>query len=271
MSFDSLEKGIYSGQPIELYKFTMGLKEYLYTSSDLINGFEYDSKTFLPEVISRSEISQNREDFTGSIQINLTTNNDLVSNFIAGLPETPVGLVIYRLHRSLESDVMIIFIGVVANINFQGYEAIVKCTPQSEKFRRTIPQVNYQSQCNWALYSPACGVNKADFATSSTITGISGKTISITAPTVSPGSNKWINGVITINSTGESKFILSNNAPGNQITISQEFSNAKITDAVTIYLGCQRNESDCKNKFNNISNFMGFSRVPLNNPFRVGL
>jgi len=60
---------------------------------------------------------------------------------------------------------------------------------------------------------------------------------------------------------------------GDQITLVQRLPEGTwaIGDAVTLYPGCDRLYTTCRDKFANVPNFFGFPFIPRDDPFRTAM
>ena len=54
---------------------------------------------------------------------------------------------------------------------------------------------------------------------------------------------------------------------GDTLTLSYPFKGMAPGETVSVFPGCDGLESTCRNKFNNVLNFSGFTRLPSKNPF----
>jgi len=101
-------------------------------------------------------------------------------------------------------------------------------------------------------------------AASGTVAGISGRTVFINY--TNRGSNfpdpvpdNFLKYGKMISST-EVRSIVSNDA--GSFTVRYSLQDLSVGDVVTVYAGCDKSVTTCKNKFDNISNYIGFPYVP---------
>ncbi len=264
MSYDSVEKSTYSGAPVELYRFTQGASAWRYTSADASQ--TYNGEGYAPEVISRGQIDQSQEEHAGNVEVKLPRDNEVAELFISYLPVIPVSLTVYRFHRS-DGQAVTIFIGKVASIAFEGSEATLTCQPVSGVFKRSIPWQLYQEQCNLPLYSAACGIDKASYKVRGTVSGIGSDTI--TSSAFGTQSDGWFNNGWVQRDNGEVRWIIGHT--GNTLTLMNPFDDLVVSENVDAYAGCDRTESVCSSKFNNLVNHLGFARIPTDNPYDSGI
>lgn len=264
MTYDAHETSRHEGSPVELYRWTQGSTVWLNTSADTEQ--TDGSEIYTPTVISRNEIRQSQEDSAGNIEIRVPRDHPVAALFIAYVPSTTVGLTIRRYHRLDDDEEWIIaFVGEVLSTKYdsEASEWVLTCGPVTEAFRRTIPIYLYQPQCNNALYSDACGVNEEAFKVTGTVSAISGDTITSTA--FGAHADGHFNAGY-VQHGDEIQFV--NNHVGNVLTLVRPFLSLSVSESVDAYPGCDRTEAACgPAKFNNLANHMGFSRIPIKNPF----
>lgn len=265
MSYDALETSRFSGLPFELYAFAMGTQTWYLTSGDIAR--TYAGKTYTPESLVSTEIDQNQELRSGSITITIPRTHEIAGLFISFSPPAPLSLVIYRGHDGEgDSGVVTYFVGRVSTGTFQEHCQLT-CVPEQDALKRSIPVQVYQTQCNWALYGPGCGLNKDDFVDSGlTVTAISGDTVTIF------GLNAKANGYFQAGwvQLGDLRRMILTHT-GNVVQLITPMVGLTVGATVDVYPGCQLDANTCRVKFNNLINFWGFSRIPTRNPFSSGV
>ena len=265
MAYDTLEQSQRGGAPVELYRFTVGtLNTYTLTSAD--TDVVFTGETYVAEVVTRGEIAHSAEAASGHVNVELPRTSAVVNHFIAYSPEPPMGLTIYRKHRT-DPESIVLFSGAVASVNFAASRVTLLCLPTAEALRRVVPRNRFQQQCNWDLYSGSCGVSKAGFATAAVVSSVSGLTVQATA--FSSKANGWFNNGWLENVDGERRWVVSH--VGSTITLNAPFIGLLVGDDLIGYAGCDRTEAVCLSKFNNIANHLGFARVPTKNPYNTGV
>lgn len=262
MSFFSSENKRFGGKPYELYWFSVAGQSWHLTSGDKTRTYLGD--TYTPLAIARDELDMNQEAKSGSLKLTLPRTHPIVALFMAYLPAAPVSLVIYAGHDDdTDAETLVAWRGKISQARF--IEAC-ELTGVSEQYllSQRIPIIQFQPQCPWILYGPGCGLDKAAFAVTGTVSALStdGMTATITGFNVKP--NAWLNaGWIEYGS--QRRFILSH--VGNVVTLIAGAAGLTVGASVVAYAGCMRNKTDCNTKFNNYVNFMGFEHLPERNPF----
>jgi len=260
MTFDSREKSRYSGQPVECYRFAMGSTLWLFTSAD--QAVVLPSGTYEPNTLQRGELDHSQEDQAGSLEISVPRDHPIAVLFIPGAPPSTVSLTVYRAHRGELTDPAVIFMGSVAGVSFTGSEAKLICLPISQILKRRMPALGFQTQCNWALYSPGCGVARASFRDVVTLSAVNGVAINSADFAMQPDGwyeNGWLE-----TPAGEVRFIVSH--VSNLVMLVSALTSLAAGQTAYVFAGCDRTETACRTKFNNIVNHMGFARIPTRNP-----
>lgn len=266
MSFDAQELSPYGGQPIELFLFRDSDGQTvtaLTTGADL---FVDGLINFLPGIINRSSIRQTTEEPTGSLQIRVPNDSTLAQQFKAYLPTKPIALVVYRYHANdalLERRVL--FIGQVVSVSFEGEGiATLNCEPVTKAKGKKVPWQVYKKGCNWAVYEHGCGILREPFETLALTYSISGNTITATPLGTHP--DDWFpNGYVYAQSTGERRFIIGQT--GSTVMLDYPFFNLQPGEPLVFVAGCPRTEVACKDKFDNLPNYLGFDYIPEENPY----
>lgn len=126
-----------------------------------------------------------------------------------------------------------------------------------------MPSDLYQASCLHTVYDSGCGLNPSSFSANGAITS-SGTTTSFNVG-LTMTTNDYAQGRIVFNSganAGLQRGVKSNTS--NNIVAVAPFPHAPAPgDSFTVYKGCDRTRSTCKNKFNNLLNYKGTDFVPV--------
>lgn len=264
MTYAARETSGYLANPFELFQFTCATDVWRMTSGDVARN--YLGQTYSPEAMSRTEINQDQELTSGSIKITVPRNSDLASRFVAYIPSSPISVVIFRGHAGdPDGEIVTSFTGKVASATF-GDECEIEVMSEQQVLRRQVPVQKFQSQCNWQVFSPGCGVVKGSFKLTGTVITVTGDTLTVAvAATVADG---WLNWGY-LEKGDERRMIL--NHTGTTVQMINPIASLAPGDSVNLYAGCQRSVADCVTRFNNIARFWGFPWIPNKNPFDGGL
>lgn len=261
MSFDERERGRYSGQPVEGFRFAQGSKVWLYTSAD--RKITLPAGVFTPEAIARSELDFSQEDTGESIDFTLPRINPVVAQFIGDLPSSPVWVTVYRAHRGDEDLAVTIFSGRVVRARFEESEAILVGASLMAMLGRTVPTLAMQTPCNHVLYSAPCGANPTTSRDQITVTSVNGATIVSNDFALRP--DQWFRGGRLESEVGETRFVADHQ--GDTVKLISPLPGLASLDQVWAYWGCDHLELTCRDKFGNLVNHLGWSRLPGRNPF----
>lgn len=267
MTFVAEETSLYRGAPVELFHFQSddALENWARTTGDV----EIIDGLLVYEVapIKRGSLRSSAGEPQGQMQVEMPIDDPLVRKFIAYLPERQILLTVYRMHEgdSLAEKVPV-FIGTVSSVNFTEEKATLSCQPVTGAQSRMIPWQSYKALCNWALYGQGCGVLRAAHQTALPSGPNFAGPDTLVDPAFSAFPDGWYrNGYVEVLTTREVRYIVSH--VGDTITLIAPFTTSPAGNSTLVYPGCDRSEATCRNKFDNIANYLGFNRVPTSNPF----
>ena len=263
MSYAGRETSVYGGAPVELYRFTCGGLSWCFTSADVPQS--YLGLTFAPEAISRGEIDASDEDTQGALEVTLPARSAVAGLFLPDLPPAPVMLELYRFHRT-DSEVVLIWSGEMGTAEFASSEVKFSGIPVGRVLRRQMPPHSFQAQCNWALFSPQCGLDRFAYRESATITAVSGFTI--TATVFGTHADGYFRSGWVENAAGEKHWVTAH--VGTVLTLMTPFRSLAIGDVLYVFPGCDRTIAACKT-FGNLVHHLGFPFLPPKNPFVNGV
>ena len=142
----------------------------------------------------------------------------------------------------------------------RGYSIPVKSI--LELMNMNMPANLYQTSCRHVVYSPQCGVNREAFTVTGEITSVTNKNIFDT--NLSQPDGYFDLGVIAFTSgvNNGSRRTVKRHVSG-ELEFSLPLVHLpQVGDDFTIYPGCQRTQSVCKDKFNNLLSFKAYPYVP---------
>jgi hypothetical protein len=265
MTYDEFEESATGSAPIEGYKFIGSFKTYRYTSaatSKFIGG-----ELYLPLAVSRSRVKAGtQEDENLSLDLEIPFDTDVVRDYAYAQTPPKLRLEVYRAQEDDDTGLAfgLFWTGIVRGFSVAGRTAKVQVPSIfSLALQGEIPNVFYQTPCNHVLYSPHCGVNRADHLFNGVVETVAGVTITLEAPPTT--ANDLAAGEIVNLRNGERRMILSNN--GTVVSLGYPFVDLQPGDAVEMVRGCPHDLASCKAKFNNVINYGGFPYIPADNPF----
>ena len=268
MTHIATELTVDSAAPVELFTFTIPGTSLAWRYCTDTEPVTFSTNTWIPEAIERSEVSRKLDEPSSPMQITLGDENPLALEMLAGLTVRPVSVLVEQYHRTDAGlERVVIFTGVAAGISFEGAKAVITCLPRlAVADRRRVPWQTYQATCNWQWGSTQCGVDPEAFKLGPFALG---PTAQVGAVLTIPGvhtsgnlSNGWVRRV----ADGDTRFIEQN--IGGELVLEYPFRNiSPSTEQFEVFPGCKRTEADCAGRYNNLPNFLGWSRLPNQNPF----
>lgn len=259
MTYAAQDLSIDDGAPYETFEFVVGASSWKYTNHAV------DVGEFVAVPIHRGQISQGGGSIGATATIEVSDENPLAVALNAGLTVRPVEVTVRRYHRTDASvEAAVIFKGLVTGISFDGPKASIPCASRfTLASRRRVPWVTYQAGCNLEWAGTRCGVNKATYAVTDTVTQ-TGRTL--TASAAAGFDDGYFSGGWVERADGERRFI--DNHTGSSLLLQMPLAAVSaLGEEVTLYPGCQRTEEYCASTFNNLPNYLGWSRLPSINPF----
>lgn len=141
--------------------------------------------------------------------------------------------------------------------------AVVDLTIKSdlELLNIQMPRMLYQPSCTHTLFNSDCGLNKADYVESGTVSAVATNQITTT---LSSASGYYDLGVVVFTSgalANQSKTVKT--WDGTKLTFLNLIAQLPaIGDEFVIYPGCNKTIETCRDKFDNLENFKGFPFIP---------
>jgi len=249
-------------KPVELYHIWRdGGEHWRYTSGDV--SVTYDSEVYSPAVLERSRTKYNSQLDVTTMQIKVAALSDLTIDFISVNPVEIFWISIMKLHREqspLEADV--IFVGQIKDVSFKGIQANVNCVGFEHFLKKTIPTWRYQLTCNHQVFDTKCALTKASYKTTENVTLDANKLVLTGTNFGLKDDGYFIGGEVVFGV--ESRAIVEHS--GEEITIMYKFVELEDNDSVDAYPGCDGRVETCRDKYDNIDNFLGFPFIPVENP-----
>lgn len=259
MSYDAVESSAHDGQPIELYRFTAGLRRWLYTSADV--PVVHLTETYEPYPLKRGAFRQTTELAKTGLDINTPRDTPFVADMVASPLMDVVQLVIYRMHRS-DAEVKAFWRGRVEGVRFEGSESVISCQPIGTALKRYGLRRPAQRLCPHALYDVGCNLTGALFSAAGNLVSHTGSTATSGVFAGQP-DGWWVGGKIDF--SGVLRFIVGH--VGDTITLSTAVPGLAQGAAFIVFPGCDHNPDTCDTKFGNSLNFGGAPWFPIDNPF----
>lgn len=267
MTYSSAETSQAGGAPYELFKFVRNTTQWLYTTRETT--VNYLSLDYTSAVISRAPIIQHNEDASFSVEVILTRDDPLVTQFISGGASQPVLLTIFRNHTGeVAGETKTIFLGEVSSIEYSNSEVRLLCTSIDAAFTNPVARFAVQINCANMLYDAHCGVSQAANSYTGTVSAVSTSGVDITlagVPNLGTADSFYANGFLIF--AGQYRFI--NKQATSVMSLLASFNPSPTTGAVIVAVaGCDRSAAVCNSRFSNILRFGGFPGMPQRDPWK---
>lgn len=272
MGYETFEMSRKEGQPATLYLFQWGTASasvFAYTDSDV--PITHDGITYEPTVIGRAGIEASGSLDGKALEIDITPKASLVRMYADFPPSVKVGLRIMQGHLTdTDADFRAIWTGVVKNVNREPSYAKIIGEPLDSLLARPGLKRYYMYGCPYVLYNErTCRANPETHKKLLTPIFIGGNFIRFSAGWEgSVAREKYIGGYVQwTDSQGNTQIrtAIDFGATENEIIIGNT-RNLAAGQQLAFYVGCQRNEEDCRTLHNNIVNYGGQPYIPLENP-----
>jgi hypothetical protein len=258
MSYQVIEASTHDANIVEIYQFTMGGTTWRQASC--VHEVVYDGHTYTPNPIDRPALELAGEISRQSIELGISSQNEIAQLFIAGSPETMLSVRIYQGHRD-DGEFVLIFSGRVLSCKWgKQYKASLECEPIFTSMRRGALKRNFSDRCPYVVYSSACGAGRNLIA--GVVGSISGLDL-VVAVAAGVTNGRLIGGTITIGVTVRTITAHS----GSAIKITQPIEGAEAGDPLILSIGCDKTLTACNDWHSNLANFGGEPYIADNNPF----
>lgn len=269
------ETSVEASAPLELYQFIRidsptQTTKWCYANNESDVTFGGDLYEGTPG-IKRSNITQNNEDTTMQLTVDLPRSACVTDELIGLISPTPIRFNIFRLQRGVaDSDFATIFSGEISGSVFEGSLCTISGTTEETQWNNTMVRLTCQRSCPHMLYDDFCGADQDAATFALTITDISDdlQTITVGEPTtdvdhLTAGSHFYKTGFVTYQ--GRNVFVIDQNT--NVLTLQTPLLGAVAGDSLTGTAGCNRTTADCIALHDNIQRYGGFTLIPIVSPW----
>jgi uncharacterized phage protein (TIGR02218 family) len=266
MTFSLFEISNRSGRPVFLYEFSWGAKVWRYTSADRdIEGFAGFDWTAIAISDEGVILGNGPQEF----RITLPANLDLVGLFRSTPPAEAIKIRALRYHRDdLDEQVAVYWTGTIGNVKRKDRaKAMIFGLPTV--LRRTGLRMCWERNCPHMLYDQDCKVDRDLFKVETTITALTGT--SITLGSLGAWAGEQFNGGFieweadpapAYDRRGIESYVA-----GNLFNLFGTTDRLVVDQDVTVYLGCDLTPETCDGTFDNLDNHGGYRFMPGKSPF----
>jgi len=282
-------------QRIEFFHFEQSDIDGTWSTIDRVSSADlttsYDGNSYLSLAVGRGEIERSQSPEREEVGIVIPATHPLAGLWVPNAPEFPVRVTAYRSEDyaigassvTVSSAVKIIDRGQISGASHQGSRCEFTVRNPQARLVQTGPKQRYQRQCRHDLYGPGCTLDRSTFVEpgfASVTTDPAPQNYQdyvFSSAFESLGDNYLGGGTLEVNYNG--KWYARQIAVHLDTAVATEPQEAyvrlispfpfDITNGMALkaYPGCRHTTDDCINKFSNIENFGGFTRVARKNPF----
>lgn len=265
MTFESREISRTLGEPINLYRFSLGDTVYPYTDAEQAVAFNGDIYNPIP--IDRAPLSASGSLDKAALTVSMPQETEVAELYRVYPPTDAVSLVIFQGHHA-ESEFLVIWSGRVLSCARDGHEAELTCEPVSTSMRRPGLRRHYQYGCPHALYGPQCGANRAARTVTVNIVSVSGTSVNLTSGWEGAFTRaKFLGGILQwTNSAGRTELMTIIKVQETSVQLGGTPQTLDAGAEVEISAGCNHQLDDCQTLHENIVNFGGQPWIPLKSP-----
>lgn len=274
MTYSFVELSAQDAKPVLLFEFVQGGQTWRYAASPF--DVSHASETWAASSISMSEIKQGMDMSKNGLSLKFHQGNVFAQQFLGPTPEQVTSVKIHRGHVG-DGEFVVYWRGRVVSGKSSGAEISLDCESIFTSLRRPGLRARFTRNCRFAVYGRGCNLDPEDFALLSLITSASGT--SVVVPNAALQADGWyLGGMLRF---GIHLRMITAHA-GDQLTLSRPIPSLEValTESgyglnygsyyggvgVQIYSGCDRSETTCDTKFNNLDNNGAFLRIPSINP-----
>jgi len=239
----------------ELYEFFVDGIYYTFTPK--LTTVTFGGKDYIPALIKSGNKTLTDNALKNSLTISFIFSNTFARSMLANFPENPLRVTLYR-------NELVHWGGQVDAINASGAFINLICTSSYTKATRPILTRKVQILCPYTLYGASCLADKSLFSFTVTINTISSDGIFITVTGITQANNYFLDGQFIWN--GQTRNILKQT--GGSLRISHPLVGTP-TGLAVVVAGCDKKETTCLTKFNNVVNHGGFRRLPTQSPYNA--
>jgi uncharacterized phage protein (TIGR02218 family) len=254
MTYIATDGGAVTGNPVELYEYSLGAGVFhRFTSFD--KDYTYLSNVYASVPLQRGEIESTTDVNTNNLTVSVPQDNPVAALFIGASQKTPTTMTLYRLHED-DGEAVVHWKGRFLGITGNGSNVQLEHESIYSSILRPGLRSSYTRNCNHVLYDEdpvGCSLNKDDFAIAGNITGLSGLTV--TVDSASSYDDGWFTGGLLKDTFGFFGFITAH--VGDSLSLLVPVGGLEVSQAVTLYPGCDLLKTTCDEKFDNSLNFAG--------------
>ncbi len=283
-TFLEYESSREDSEPIELYSIIVSTGQAYYLTSS-IRDFVYEGRVYKATAIDHEEIGVDTTTDPRTFQVKIAIDHPLVKRWTRYVsPPKRTSVTCYRLQR-IPNVAELWWGGNVTSLSWdEGIATLHVPARMGAALEHKVPNVCVSVTCKHVLYDASCGISKTGanpFLLShqriATVLAVNGRDVKVDLDDSNRIGTQWaFGGTLTHSPTGEVMTITkqSDVSPGTStlsvLTMQARIEELKVGDSVVIQRGCKNTVLACRDDFDNVDKFSGYSLLPHVNPFKVG-
>ncbi len=242
-----------------------------YTSADV--NVTYNGNTYTPFNFARGKIKTVVGTQVDTLDVLLYAG---IGDLLNGIPTPQVAsnggfdganITMYRAYLTAWNvapvGALIMFVGSVSDATPSRTTVQLAVKSDLELLNIQMPRNLYQAGCLHSLYDSGCTLNKASFATNSSVT--SGSTTTSINNALGTAAGYFDQGYVVFTSganAGASRTVKKQTVGNIALALALPFT-PTVGDTFTVYAGCDHTQTTCTSKFSNVIHFRGYPYIPI--------
>jgi uncharacterized phage protein (TIGR02218 family) len=269
MTYEAKELSGSEGRPVELLQINYGIAgAWSYTTAEV--PIEYDARTYEPIAMRIGERTLTSDAARATLKISLPQDAPVGNLFRSQPPSGLVTITVFMEHFG-DNNFVVDWKGRVTTASWEPPWLVLHVENVFSSLQRPGLRRPVSAQCPLRLYGPECRANEDDFKLESTVSGVTGVTVT-SADVVGTPANHFGGGYLewthVERGTVERRMIRSSNTATGVLTLVTPPLGLIVGADITIVPGCDHTDGagGCA-KFANQLNYGGFKFIPKKNPF----
>lgn len=236
----------------ELYKFTKGTQ--VFGFAPRISTYSYLGVDYRPTIITRGRIKITSNFLKNTLTVNFPRTNSFARDILKNNSNEIIDFTLYRNNN-------IYWQGIVVSAEARGAFIELSCVSTYAKTTRPVSTAKITIPCRHTLFGFNCKAILDDFKVISTVVSTDSLGTTLTLSGIAQPSGYFLLGEIIY---GIEKRLITKHV-GQTLKILTPFNSPPVGEVILLP-GCDHAETTCANKFNNLINYGGFSKLPKKDP-----
>lgn len=226
----------------------------------------YNYIEYTPCVMERDEIRAEKDE-ERAITISFATKEDTSLEFLNfNIPRIYVKIMRYFIESNVAKT---LFVGEGEIVGVNARLLVFKVVDILSLHKSIVPPLIYSSYCNNTLYDSRCLVPRVNHTYSTQVT-TSGNGSILYSPLFSVVEENYFTYGI-VEHINNFRWITHHDKENGKIHLHIPFDINIDGKTVLVYAGCNKTPQCCRDRFNNLQNFLGFPYIPNKNPVIWGI